>query len=114
MIGRPLSRATRPRSPAAAQAHRYGTAYAYPTGRRWRRWEVAQRPPGPSSPSGRWLMPSVQDIETPARRAARGASNELGGFKKFLLRGNVVDLAVGIVVGAAFGNIVQALVKDII
>jgi large conductance mechanosensitive channel len=39
---------------------------------------------------------------------------ELGGFKKFLLRGNVVDLAVGIVIGAAFTSIVQALVKDVI
>lgn len=36
------------------------------------------------------------------------------GFKKFILRGNVVDLAVGVVIGAAFNNMVQALVKDII
>src|SRR5579884_3607601 len=41
-----------------------------------------------------------------------GAGKELGGFKKFILRGNVVDLAVGVVIGAAFGNVVQALVKD--
>src|SRR5204862_7772606 len=34
--------------------------------------------------------------------------------KKFLLRGNVVDLAVGVVIGAAFGSVVQALVKDLI
>ncbi len=33
-------------------------------------------------------------------------------FKQFLLRGNVVDLAVGVVVGAAFGTVVTALVKD--
>lgn len=33
-------------------------------------------------------------------------------FKQFLLRGNVVDLAVGVVVGAAFGTVVSALVKD--
>lgn len=38
----------------------------------------------------------------------------MDGFRKFLLRGNVVDLAVAVVVGAAFGNVVQALVKDII
>lgn len=38
----------------------------------------------------------------------------LKGFKQFILRGNVVDLAVGVVVGAAFGNIVTALVKDIV
>lgn len=35
-------------------------------------------------------------------------------FKQFLLRGNVVDLAVGVVVGAAFGTTVTALVSDII
>lgn len=35
-------------------------------------------------------------------------------FKQFLLRGNVVDLAVGIVIGAAFGSIVTALVSDLI
>lgn len=38
----------------------------------------------------------------------------LSGFKQFVLRGNVVDLAVGVVVGAAFGNVVTALVKDFI
>jgi large conductance mechanosensitive channel len=42
------------------------------------------------------------------------AHADIGGFKKFLLRGNVVDLAVGVVIGAAFGNVVQALVKDVI
>jgi large conductance mechanosensitive channel len=35
-------------------------------------------------------------------------------FKKFILRGNVVDLAVGIVVGSAFTSVVNAFVKDII
>ncbi len=35
-------------------------------------------------------------------------------FKQFLLRGNVVDLAVGVVIGAAFGTIVSALVSDIL
>ncbi len=34
-------------------------------------------------------------------------------FKKFILRGNVVDLAVGIVIGTAFGKIVESLVRDI-
>ncbi len=38
----------------------------------------------------------------------------LGEFKKFILRGNVVDLAVGVVVGAAFNSVVQSFVKDII
>jgi len=38
----------------------------------------------------------------------------LGEFKKFILRGNVVDLAVGVVIGAAFNSVIQALVKDMI
>src|SRR5271165_2488799 len=38
----------------------------------------------------------------------------LSGFKQFVLRGNVVDLAVGVVIGAAFGTVVTALVKDFI
>jgi large conductance mechanosensitive channel len=35
-------------------------------------------------------------------------------FKKFLLRGNMVDLAVAVVIGAAFGAVIAALVKDLI
>ena len=35
-------------------------------------------------------------------------------FKEFTMRGNVVDMAVGIIIGAAFGTIVQSLVNDII
>jgi large conductance mechanosensitive channel len=38
----------------------------------------------------------------------------LKGFRDFVLRGNVVDLAVGVVIGAAFGTVVTALVKDLI
>jgi large conductance mechanosensitive channel len=38
----------------------------------------------------------------------------LRDFKQFLLRGNVVDLAVGLVIGAAFNNVVMALVRDFI
>jgi len=38
----------------------------------------------------------------------------LKGFKQFLLRGNVVDMAVGIVIGAAFGAVVTGLVKDLL
>jgi large conductance mechanosensitive channel len=36
------------------------------------------------------------------------------GFKQFLLRGNVLDLAVAVVIGAAFGAVVTALVKDLV
>lgn len=35
-------------------------------------------------------------------------------FKEFAIRGNVVDMAVGIIIGAAFGTIVQSLVNDVI
>src|ERR1700722_314440 len=35
------------------------------------------------------------------------------GFKEFILRGNVVDLAVGVMIGAAFNSVVTALVKDL-
>ncbi len=38
----------------------------------------------------------------------------LDEFKKFAMRGNVVDLAVGVIIGAAFGAIVNSLVSDII
>jgi large conductance mechanosensitive channel len=38
----------------------------------------------------------------------------LKGFREFLFRGNVVDLAVAVVIGAAFGAVVTALVKDLI
>ena len=38
----------------------------------------------------------------------------LQGFKQFMLRGNVLDLAVAVVMGAAFGAVVTALVKDLI
>jgi large conductance mechanosensitive channel len=38
----------------------------------------------------------------------------LKDFKEFVMRGNVVDMAVGIIVGAAFGTIVNSLVSDII
>jgi len=38
----------------------------------------------------------------------------LKGFKQFMLRGNVLDLAVAVVIGGAFGAVVTALVKDLI
>ena len=38
----------------------------------------------------------------------------LKGFRSFIARGNVVDLAVGVIIGAAFGAIVDSLVKDLI
>ena len=39
--------------------------------------------------------------------------NFINEFKKFAMRGNVIDMAVGIIIGAAFGKIVDSLVKDL-
>src|SRR5450755_4455215 len=49
----------------------------------------------------------------PASEIERPCS-PVNDFKQFVLRGNVVDLAVGVVIGAAFGTVVSALVKDFI
>lgn len=38
----------------------------------------------------------------------------LEGFKNFIMRGNVLDLAVGVVIGTAFGAIINSLVKDVL
>jgi large conductance mechanosensitive channel len=38
----------------------------------------------------------------------------VSGFKTFLLRGNLIDMAVGVVIGVAFGTVVTAFVKDLI
>jgi large conductance mechanosensitive channel len=38
----------------------------------------------------------------------------LQGFKNFILKGNVVDMAVGVVIGVAFGSVVTAMVKDLV
>src|SRR5947207_82718 len=46
-----------------------------------------------------------------AKEDAMGMMKE---FKEFALKGNVIDLAVGVVIGAAFGKIVTSLVEDII
>lgn len=38
----------------------------------------------------------------------------LEGFRKFIFRGNVIDLAVGVIIGAAFGAVVKSLVEDVL
>ncbi|TYB51575.1 large conductance mechanosensitive channel protein MscL [Nonomuraea sp. PA05] len=38
----------------------------------------------------------------------------MGGFKQFLLRGNIVELAVAVIIGATFSGLVQALVRDLV
>ena len=44
----------------------------------------------------------------------RGGPVMLKEFKEFAMRGNVIDMAVGIIIGAAFGTIVSSLVQDVI
>jgi len=44
----------------------------------------------------------------------RSLSSMLEEYKKFAVKGNVIDMAVGIIVGAAFGTVVQSLVRDVL
>ena len=48
------------------------------------------------------------------RRGTQAAGGFLAGFRDFIMRGNVVDLAVAVIIGAAFSKIVDSLVGDII
>jgi large conductance mechanosensitive channel len=60
---------------------------------------------------------SVERVEAmllPPAKADPEEWNMLQDFKNFALRGNVVDLAVGVIIGAAFGKIVDSLVNDVI
>lgn len=60
----------------------------------------------------------VDDLETilmkDIGKLGKSTLKSLDGFRAFILRGNVVDLAIGIVIGAAFTAVVNALVNDII
>ena len=53
------------------------------------------------------MIPAPKDV-------VQTSSKFLGEFKEFISRGNVVDLAIGVIMGAAFGKIVSSLVNDII
>ena len=46
--------------------------------------------------------------------ASKTALSLLEGFKQFAFKGNVIDLAVGVIIGAAFGKIIDSLVKHLI
>jgi large conductance mechanosensitive channel len=52
--------------------------------------------------------------EATALDARKKASSLFEEFKKFAFKGNVVDLAIGVIIGAAFGAIVKSLVEDIV
>lgn len=51
---------------------------------------------------------------SPAEKSWRETMSFLGEFKEFAMRGNVVDMAVGVVIGGAFGKIVTSLVDDVL
>lgn len=53
-------------------------------------------------------------VQTPAAPPAPEKQTILSGFREFLMRGNVVELAVAVVVGTAFSKIVDAIVKGLI
>jgi large conductance mechanosensitive channel len=57
---------------------------------------------------------TAASVENGIRPRGDRAMSILNEFKEFALRGNVVDMAVGIIIGGAFGTIVASLVKDII
>lgn len=48
------------------------------------------------------------------KKVAGTAKKQLNGFKEFIAKGNVIDLAVGVIIGGAFGKIVSSLVNDIL
>lgn len=56
--------------------------------------------------------------DSKAQEAAKAAAGKAGGFlkefKEFALKGNVMDMAIGVIIGAAFGNIVTALTDSFI
>lgn len=57
---------------------------------------------------------AVADGTAPVAPVTEKEAVVIKDFKAFIMRGNVVDMAVGIVIGAAFGAVIQSLVKDVI
>jgi large conductance mechanosensitive channel len=62
------------------------------------------------------IQPYIEDMDSSLRwNDGQNQGNAmLDEFRKFAMRGNVVDMAVGIIIGAAFGKIVDSLVRDLI
>lgn len=53
-------------------------------------------------------------VDSDIKKNPKGGKEMLKEFKEFIMRGNVVDMAVGIIIGAAFGTIISSLVADVI
>src|SRR6476469_231707 len=56
------------------------------------------------------MNPIIEQIEIPIKKV----NPILKEFKTFAVRGNVIDLAVGVIIGTAFGKVVDSLVKDVL
>jgi large conductance mechanosensitive channel len=68
-----------------------------------------------SLPSRKWFVPALPTPPGTATIAVLMLNHTIvHEFKAFILKGNVVDLAVGVVIGAAFGKVVESVVKDLI
>ena len=52
--------------------------------------------------------------EKSSKKVTGVAKKQLDGFKEFIAKGNVIDLAVGVIIGGAFGKIVSSIVNDIL
>jgi large conductance mechanosensitive channel len=59
-------------------------------------------------------MASMYDCDAIFTQPRESAMSMMGEFRLFAMKGNVVDLAVGVIIGGAFGKIVDSLVQDII
>ena len=56
----------------------------------------------------------MKNIKENIREIDRKSRGFMGEFRKFIARGNVMDMAVGVIIGAAFKSIVDSLVNDIL
>src|SRR5882757_6227259 len=59
-------------------------------------------------------LEKAKQLEEHLGKHLHSGKNFLEEFRKFATRGNVVDLAIGVIIGAAFGKIVSSLVGDVI
>ncbi len=53
-------------------------------------------------------------LDVEVKSVVKGSLGFVAEFKQFISRGNVVDLAVGVIIGGAFGSVVNSLVKDVV
>lgn len=56
----------------------------------------------------------AKNEKTSSKKVTGAAKKQLDGFKEFIAKGNVIDLAVGVIIGSAFGKIVSSIVDDIL